>query len=127
MNRTYSDFDRISNTNTTINIYNYGLTTRLTITYEDLSSGTVKTHVYNGTRVCFHRLVKTCLYLYERGRRYQVSLWNHAFDDLLNDWYSDEEIRYLMDDYQANDMLDVVDILLSKGAFKTLRCAFKMN
>ena len=127
MNRTYLDFDGISNTNTTINIYNYGLTTRLTITYEDLSSGTVKTHVYNGTRVCFHRLVKTCLYLYERGRRYQVSLWNHAFDDLLNDWYSDEEIRYLMDDYQANDMLDVVDILLSKGAFKTLRCAFKMN
>ena len=127
MNRTYSDFDRISNSNTTINIYNYGLTTRLTITYEDLSSGTVKTHVYNGTRVCFHRLVKTCLYLYERGRRYQVSLWNHVFDDLLNDWYSDEEIRYLMDDYQANDMLDVVDILLSKGAFKTLRCAFKMN
>ena len=127
MNRTYSDFDRISNTNTTINIYNYGLTTRLTITYEDLSSGTVKTHVYNGTRVCFHRLVKTCLYLYERGRRYQVSLWNHAFKDLLDDWYSDEEIRYLMDDYQANDMLDVVDVLLSKGAFKTLRCAFKMN
>lgn len=127
MNRTYSDFDRISNINTTINIYNYGLTTRLTIIYEDLSSGIVKTHIYNGTRVCFHRLVKTCLYLYERGRRYQVSLWNHAFDDLLNDWYSDEEIRYLMDDYQANDMLDVVDVLLSKGAFKTLRCAFKMN
>ena len=127
MNRTYSDFDRISNTNTTINIYNYGLTTRLTITYEDLSSGTVKTHIYNGTRVCFHRLVKTCLYLYERGRRYQISLWNHAFDDLLHDWYSDEEIRYLMDDYQANDMLDVVDALLSKGAFKILKCAFKMN
>ena len=73
MNRTYSDFDRISNTNTTINIYTYGLTTRLTISYKDLSSGTVKTHIYNGTRVCFHRLVKTCLYLYKRGRRVVTS------------------------------------------------------
>lgn len=127
MNRTYSDFDRIDNTNTTINIKSDGFNTVLTITYENLASGIVKTRKYNGTRVCFHRLVKTCLYLYERGRRYQVSLWNHAFDDLLHDWYSDEEIRYLKDDYQANDMLDVVDVLLSRGAFKTLRRAFKMN
>ena len=127
MNRTYSDFDRISNTNTTINIYNYGLTTRLTITYEDLSSGTVKTHVYNGTRVCFHHLVKTCLYLYERGRRANISLWNHVFNDLLSTEYSDTEVKYLMDDYEVNDPIDLIDILLKEGAFKTLRCAFKMN
>ena len=127
MNRTYSEFDRISNINTTISIYTYGLTTRLTITYEDLSSGTVKTHTYNSTRVCFHRLVKTCLYLYERGRYADVSLWDHAFNDLLSTQYSNTEIKYLMDDYEVNDPIDLIDILLKKGAFKTLRCAFKMN
>ena len=127
MNRTYSEFDRISNTITTISIYTYGLTTRLTITYEDLSSGTVKNHIYNGTRVCFHRLVKTCLYLYERGRHADVSLWDHAFNDLLSTQYSDTEVKYLMDDYEVNDPIDLIDILLKEGAFKTLRCAFKMN
>ena len=127
MNRTYSDFDRILNTNTTINIKSDGFDVTLIITYEDLSSGTVKTHIYKGTRVCFHRLVKTCLYLYERGRRYQISLWNHVFEDLLSDWYSEEEIKYLMEDYEVNDPIDLIDILLKEGAFKTLRCAFKMN
>ena len=127
MNRTYSDFDRISNTNTTINIYTYGLTTRLTIMYEDRSSGVVKTHIYKGTRVCFHRLVKTCIYLYERGRRADISLWNHAFNDLLSTEYSDTEVKYLMDDYEVNDPIDLIDILLKEGAFKILRCAFKMN
>ena len=127
MNRTYSEFDRISNTITTISIYTYGLTTRLTITYEDLSSGTVKNHIYNGTRVCFHRLVKTCLYLYERGRHADVSLWDHAFNDLLSTQYSDTEVKYLMDDYEVNDPIDLIDILLKEGAFKILRWAFKMN
>ena len=127
MNRTYTDFDRITNTNTIINIYTYGLTTRLTISYEDLSSGTVKTYVYNGTRVCFHRLVKTCIYLFHRGRRADISLWNHAFNDLLSTEYSDTEVKYLMDDYEVNDPVHLVDILLKEGAFKILRCAFKMN
>ena len=127
MNRTYLDFDRISNTNTTINIKSDGFDATLTITYEDLSSGMVKTHIYHGTRVCFHHLVKTCLYLYERGRRAEISLWNHAFNDLLSTEYSDAEVKYLMDDYEVNDPIDLIDILLKEGAFKTLRCAFKMN
>ena len=127
MNRTYLDFDRISNINTTINIKSDGFDATLTITYEDLSSGTVKTHIYHGTRVCFHRLVKTCLYLYERGRRAEISLWNHAFNDLLSTEYSNTEVKYLMDDYEVNDPVDLVDTLLKEGAFKILRCAFKMN
>ena len=85
MNRTYTGFDRITNINTIINIKSDGFNTVLTITYEDLASGIVKTHIYNGTRICLHRLEKTCLYLYERGRRYQISLWSQAFDDLLNE------------------------------------------
>lgn len=126
MQRTYIEYDPIMDTKTILNIQSDGFDTTLTITYET-SSELDRKYVYSGTRVCFHRLVKTIISLYERGNYSLAGFYSQAFNSLLNSWYSDTELKYLMEDYEVNDPIDLIDILLKEGAFKTLRCAFKMN
>lgn len=126
MNRTYTEYDEIMDTKTTVNIESDGFDATLTITYET-SSELDRRYIYSGTRVCFHRLVKTIISLYERGNYVLAGFYSHAFKDLLDTWYSDTELKYLMEDYEVNDPIDLIDILLKEGAFKTLRGAFKMN
>ena len=126
MNRTYTDCDTIMDTETIINIQSDGFDAKLTISYKtgpDLD----KEYVYSGTRVCFHRLTKTLIHLYELGKYAQASLYEHAFKDLVSVWYSNTELYHLMDEYGVNDPIDLVDTLLKEGAYKTLRGAFKMN
>ena len=126
MNRTYTEYDRIMDRKTTINIESNGFDATLTITYET-SSELDRRYTYSGTRVCFHRLVKTIISLYERGNYALAGFYSHAFKDLLDTWFSDTELKHLMEDYEVNDPIDLIDILLKEGAFKTLKCAFKMN
>ena len=126
MNRTYTEYDEIMDTKTTVNIESDGFDATLTITYET-SSELDRRYTYSGTRVCFHRLVKTIISLYERGNYVLAGFYSHAFKDLLDTWFSDTELKHLMEDYEVNDPIDLIDILLKEGAFKTLRRAFKMN
>lgn len=126
MNRTYTEYDETMDTKTTVNIESDGFDATLTITYET-SSELDRRYTYSGTRVCFHRLVKTIIFLYERGNYALAGFYSHAFKDLLDTWFSDTELKHLMEDYEVNDPIDLIDILLKEGAFKTLRCAFKMN
>lgn len=120
MNRAYTEYDEIMDTKTTINIEFDGLDATLTITYET-SSKLDRRYIYSGTRVCFHRLVKTIISLYERGNYASAGFYSHAFKDLLDAWFSDTELKYLMEDYEVNDPIDLIDILLKEGAFKTFR------
>ena len=120
MNRTYTEYDEIMDTKTTINIESDGFDATLTITYET-SSELDRRYTYSGTRVCFHRLVKTIISLYERGNYVLAGFYSHAFKDLLDTWFSDTELKHLMEDYEVNDPIDLIDILLKEGAFKTLR------
>ena len=120
MNRTYTEYDEIMDTKTTINIESDGFDATLIITYET-SSELDRRYIYSGTRVCFHRLVKTIISLYERGNYALAGFYSHAFKDLLDTWFSDTELKHLMEDYEVNDPIDLIDILLKEGAFKTLR------
>ena len=121
MNYTYMDYDRPKNTLTVINIKSDGFDATLIISHEDLPSGIMKMCTYSGIRICFHRLTKTLISLYKSDKHADARLYQHAFDDLLHSWYSEAEIRHLKNNYQANDMIDVIDALLKKGAYKTLR------
>ena len=120
MNRTYTEYDEIMDTKTTINIESDGFDATLIITYET-SSELDRRYIYSGTRVCFHRLVKTIISLYERGNYALAGFYSHAFKDLLDTWFSDTELKHLMEDYGVNDPIDLIDILLKEGAFKTFR------
>ena len=126
MNRTYIEYDRIQDTKTIINIQTDGFEVVLSITKATSNEIDVE-YKYSGARVVFHRLVKTLIHLYEIGNYALAGLYEHLFKDLLEVWYSDTELQQLMADYEVNDPIDLVDILLKEGAFKTLRCAFKMN
>ena len=120
MNRTYIDSDPVMDTKTVINIQTDGFDTTLTISYKT-GSELDKQYVYSGTRVCFHRLVKTISFLYERGNYAKAGFYNHAFEDLLSVWFSNRELQYSMEEYEVNDPIDLIDILLKEGAFKTFR------
>ena len=120
MNRTYTEYDEIMDTKTIINIESDGFDATLTITHET-SSELDRRYTYSGTRVCFHRLVKTIISLYERGNYVLAGFYSHAFKDLLDVWFSDTELKYQMDAYEVNDPIDLIDLLLKEGAFKTLR------
>ena len=120
MNRTYIDEDPIMDTQTIINIKADSFDATLTISYLT-SSELDRQYVYSGTRVCFHRLVKTVISLYEKGNYSMAGFYSHAFKDLLDVWFSDTELEHLMDEYEVNDPIDLIDILLKEGAFKTLR------
>lgn len=120
MNRTYTEYDRIMDRKTTINIESNGFDATLTITYKT-SSELDRRYIYSGTRVCFHRLVKTIISLYERGNYALAGFYSHAFKDLLDIWFTDTELKHLMEDYEVNDPIDLIDILLKEGAFKTFR------
>ena len=126
MNRTYIEYDRIQDTKTIINIQTDGFEVVLSITKVTSNEIDVE-YKYSGARVVFHRLVKTLIHFYETGKYALAGLYEHPFKDLLEVWYSDAELQHLMDDYEVNDPIDLIDILLKEGAFKTLRCAFKMN
>ena len=120
MNRTYTEYDSIMDTKTIINIKSDGFDATLTISYET-SSELDRKYTYVGTRVCFHRLVKTIISLYERGNYVLAGFYNHAFKDLLDTWFSDTELQHSMSNYGVNDPIDLIDALLKEGAFKTLR------
>lgn len=120
MNRTYTEYDEIMDTKTTINIESDGFDATLTITYET-SSELDRRYTYSGTRVCFHRLVKTIISLYEIGNYALAGFYSHAFKDLLDTWFSDTELKHLMEDYEVDDPINLIDILLKEGAFKTYR------
>ena len=120
MNRTYTEYDEIMDTKTTINIESDGFDAILTITYET-SSELDRRSTYSGTRVCFHRLVNTIISLYERGNYVLAGFYSHAFKDLLDTWFSDTELKHTMEEYEVNDPIDLIDILLKEGAFKTFR------
>ena len=126
MNRTYIEQDQIQDTKTIINIQTDGFDVVLTRT-EVTSNEVDVEYKYSGARVCFHRLVKTLIHLYERGNYARASMYEHAFKDLVEVWYSNIELQQLMDDYEVNDPIDLIDALLKEGAFKTLKCAFKMS
>ena len=126
MNRTYIDIDPIMDTKTIVNIKSDGFDVELSITKTTSNEIDVE-YKYSGARVCFHRLVKTIISLYERGNYSLAGFYSQAFNSLLSIWYSDTELKYLMEDYEVNDPIDLIDALLKEGAFKTLRCAFKMN
>ncbi len=126
MNRTYIEYNRIQDTKTIINIQTDGFEVVLSRT--EITSNEIDVeYKYSGARVVFHRLVKTLIHLYEIGNYALAGLYEHPFKDLLEVWYSDTELQHLMEDYGVNDPIDLIDILLKEGAFKTLRCAFKMN
>ena len=126
MNRTYINYDPIMDTKTIVSIQSDGFDANLTISYKT-GAELDRQYIYSGTRVCFHRLVKTLIHLYESGNYHRAGLFDHAFKDLLGVWYSDTELQNLLDTYEVNDPIDLVDHLLKEGAYKTLRCAFKMN
>ena len=125
MNRTYVEHDVVMDTKTIVSIQSDGFDTVLTIGYKT-GSELDRQFTYSGTRVCFHRLVKTIISLYERGNYEKAGFYSHAFKDLLEVWYSNTELQNLMDAYEVNDPIDLVDHLLKEGAYKTLRGA-KMN
>ena len=120
MNRTYVEHDVVMDTKTIVSIQSDGFDTVLTISYLT-SSELDKQYTYSGTRVCFHHLVKTITSLYERGNYVLAGFYNHAFNDLLDTWYSNTELKHLMSEYEVNDPIDLIDALLKEGAFKTLR------
>ena len=120
MNRTYIDSDPIMDTETIINIQSDGFDATLTITYKT-GSELDKEYRYSGTRICFHRLVKTIISLYERGNYSLAGFYSHAFKDLLDTWFSDTELQRSMEEYEVNDPIDLIDALLKEGAFKTFR------
>ena len=120
MNRTYTEYDAVMDTETIINLQSDGFDTVLAISYKT-GHEVDRQYVYSNTRVCFHRLVKTISSLYERGNYVLAGFYSHAFKDLLDTWFSDTELQHLLDEYQVNDPIDLVDILLKEGAFKTLR------
>ena len=120
MNRTYIDHDPIMDTKTIVNIKADNFDATLTVSYLT-SSELDKQYVYSGTRVCFHRLVKTIISLYERGNYAKAELYSHAFKDLLSIWFSSIELQHSMEEHKVNDPIDLIDILLKEGAFKTLR------
>ena len=120
MNRTYIDHDPIMDTKTIVNIKADGFDATLTISYLT-SSDLDKQYTYSGTRVCFHRLVKTISSLYEKGSYARAGFYSHAFKDLLGVWFSETELQHSMDKYQVNNPVDLINILLKEGAFKTLR------
>ena len=120
MNRTYIDHDPIMDTKTIVNIKADGFDATLTISYLTSSEVDVK-YTYSGTRICFHRLVKTLIHLYEIGNYAHAGLYEHAFKDLLGVWFSPIELQHSMEEYEVNDPIDLIDILLKEGAFKTLR------
>ena len=120
MNRTYIDVDPIMDTKTVISIHADSFDATLTVSYLT-SSELDKQYVYSGTRVCFHRLVKTIISLYERGNYVLAGFYGHAFKDLLDTWFSDAELQRSMEEHGVNDPIDLIDILLKEGAFKTFR------
>ena len=120
MNRTYIDHDPIMDTKTVINLQCDNFDAVLTISYLT-SSDLDKQYTYSGTRVCFHRLVKTISSLYERGNFVLAGFYSHAFKDLLGVWFSETELQHSMEEHKVNDPIDLIDILLKEGAFKTLR------
>lgn len=120
MNRTYIDVDPIMDTKTVISIQADGFDATLTVSYLT-SSELDKQYVYSGTRVCFHRLVHTITSLYERGNYTIAGFYSHAFKDLLSVWFSDIELQRSMEEHGVNDPIDLIDILLNEGAFKTFR------
>ena len=120
MNRTYIDVDPIMDTKTVISIQADSFDAVLTISYKT-GSEVDKEYRYSGTRVCFHRLIKTITSLYEKGNYTLAGFYSHAFKDLLSVWFSSIELQRSMDKYQVNDPIDLIDILLKEGAFKTFR------
>ena len=120
MNRTYIEQDPIQDTKTIINIQSDGFDATLTISYKT-GSELDRQYTYSGTRVCFHRLVKTIISLYERGDYVLAGFYSHAFKDLLDIWFSDTELKHTMENYEINDPIDLIDVLLKEGAFKTFR------
>ena len=120
MNRTYIEYDAVMDTKTTINIQSDGFDAVLAIRYET-GHELDKEYRYSGTRVCFHRLVKTIISLYERGNYAMAGFYNHAFKDLLSVWFSDMELQHAMEEHGVNNPIDLIDALLKEGAFKTLR------
>ena len=120
MNRTYIDVDPIMDTKTVINIKSDGFDATLTITYKT-GSELDRQYIYSGTRVCFHRLVKTIISLYERGNYSMAGFYSHAFKDLLDTWFSSIELQRSMEEHRVNDPIDLINILLKEGAFKTFR------
>ena len=120
MNRTYIDSDPIMDTKIIINIQSDSFDATLTISYKT-GSELDKQYIYSGTRVCFHRLVKTIISLYEKGNYSMAGFYSHAFRDLLDTWFSDTELQRSMEEYGVNDPIDLIDALLKEGAFKTFR------
>ena len=120
MNRTYIDHDPIMDTKTIINIKADNFDAVLTISYLT-SSELDKQYVYSGTRVCFHRQVTIISSLYERGNYARAGFYSHAFKDLLSVWFSETELQRSMEEHGVNDPIDLLDILLKDGAFKTFR------
>ena len=120
MTRTYIDVDPIMDTKTIVNIKADNFDATLTVSYLT-SSDLDKQYVYSGTRVCFHRLVKTIISLYERGNYVLAGFYSHAFKDLLDTWFSDTELQRSMEEHGVNNPIDLIDALLKEGAFKTLR------
>ena len=120
MNRTYIDHDPIMDTKTVINLQCDNFDAVLTISYLT-SSDLDKQYTYSGTRVCFHRLVKTISSLYERGNFVLAGFYSHAFKDLLGVWFSETELQHSMEEHKVNDPIDLINALLKEGAFKTLR------
>ena len=120
MNRTYIEYDAVMDTKTIVNIESDGFDATLTITYET-SSEVDRRYTYKGTRVCFHRLVKTIISLYEKGNYSMAGFYSHAFKDLLEVWFSDTELQHSMEEHEVNNPIDLIDILLKEGAFKTFR------
>ena len=120
MNRTYTDKDVIMDTETIVDLQSDGFDAVLTISYK---TGTEldRQYVYSGTRVCFHRLVYTIISLYERGNYIKAGFYSHAFKDLLSIWFSDTELQHSMEEHGVNDPINLIDILLKEGAFKTFR------
>ena len=126
MNRTYIEQDPIQDTKTIITIQSDGFDATLSISYKT-GSELDRQFTYSGTRVCFHRLVKTIISLYEKGNYVLAGFYSQAFKSLLDVWFSDIELQRSMEEYGVNDPIDLIDALLKEGAFKTLKCAFKMN
>ena len=120
MKRTYIDHDPIMDTKTIVNIKADNFDATLTVSYLT-SSELDKQYVYSGTRVCFHRLVKTIISLYEKGNYTVAGFYSHAFKDLLSVWFSSIELQHSMEEHKVNDPIDLINALLKEGAFKTLR------
>ena len=118
MNRTCIEQDPIMDTQTVISLNTDGAKVVLS-RIESTSNEVDVKYSYTGSKVIFHRLVKTITSLYERGNYDRAGLYEQALEDLLAVQFSDTELEQLSADYKVNNLIDLVSALLKEGAFNT--------